>query len=974
MRFGGAWLLIPLCIVAFGCYTQEPSFRNFSVDQGLPSSECYQLLQSREGYIWIVTDNGVARYDGYKFHVYNGKNGLPESTVFRMHEDHKGRIWFVCASGKMAVYENGKMRCLPTDVNLQLTRYIKFGIINSITSYKDTVYLGYSGSCVSLKLVRNRNTFKLSRNKRHTKRGAYIQILPNKQIVCGWVTYPNDKINKTCHITGLEKDYSLENMFSFDVSSWFRSYLFSKNIYTIYGNTITYILPGSHNRRRVDLASKIIHLKYKLNKDDHRLWVATTDGLYVYPDLTHFKNPVTYLKGRAVSDIIQDKEGGMWISTLNGGIYYCKNFAIRNFATKGRVFSIAERKGTLYLGLENGGLVQKKGRTINYFKIRRNDLGYPIAKIVPFSDDQLLLRFYIVLNYSIEKREIGSQLPEYYLRDFYWDTINRKIWGLGVNTVYDINQSMTNGTPVFNVKEGKFNCISIASSGNVLIGGDKGLVEFDVKKRKFHYLNQTIKNIRCLAVSKEVIWSGSKEEGIQIRRGKQIFNLNMSNGLKTDHYSDIFLEKPTIGWLSTNKGVVKVTIQSWKPFRFRCQFLTKKDGLISDEILQTIKVGDKVIAVGNGGYSEFHSDALSLPVYRPRVFMTRLSINDRQVAFSKGRIYRLDKAESGLRIDFMSLCYRKEGTIQYRYRLEGVDQRWKYSGNTFAEYNALPTGKLTFKVQAQSTSGMWDTPVTTQTFYVPVPFIERWYTRAGILILLVTSIWLFVRWRIKRIQKRATDREALLQKASEMELKFLTGQMNPHFTFNAMNSIQHFMLNNDLLGAQKYLTKYSKLIRKVMESNMQEYVSLDKELNLLQLYVEIESLRFSKAIRFEVDCPDDLRSTISIPPMFIQPYIENAIWHGLFSDRITDACITLDISLEEPFLKCIVEDNGIGRAEALKNNEKNGRQSLGMLITHKRLDTIGKENFKEPEIIDLTDEHGNATGTRVVLYLPYKEV
>jgi ligand-binding sensor domain-containing protein len=973
MRFRHEWLILPLFFIVFRVFSQEPSFRNFSVDQGLPSSECYQILQSKEGYIWVVTDNGVAKFDGYKFHVYNRKNGLPENTVFRLHEDAHGRIWFVCASGSMAVYENGKLFSLPESVNRRLRQYIKYGLINSVASYKDTVYLGYSSTSVSLKLVKNRTTFKLLQNKRHTKRGAYIQLLPNKQIVCGWITFPDDKINKTCRISGLEKDYSTENMFVSDVSWWFRAYFFSKNIYTIHGNAITYILPGSHDCRRVDFASKIIHLKYKLNKHDHRLWVATTDGLYVYPDLTHFKNPVTYLKGRAISDIIQDNEGGMWISTLNGGIYYCKNFAIRNFTTKGRIFSIAERKGTLYLGLENGGLAQKKGRTINYFKILKNDLGYPIAKIIPYSDDQLLLRFQILLNYSFKKRQVVSQFDEYYIRDFYWDTINRKTWGLGGNTVFEIDQSMSNKTPVFKVKDGKFSCISITSSGNILIGGDNGLGEFDLKKRKFHYLNQTIKNIRCIAVSKEVIWSGSKEEGIQIRRGKQIFNLNMSNGFKTDYYSDIFLEKPTIGWLSTNKGIAKVTIQSWKPFRFRCQFLTKKDGLISDEILQTIKVGDKVITVGNGGYSEFHSDALSLPVYQPKVFLTGVKINNGKVAVDSGKSLRLTNSGSDLRVDFMSLCFRKEGAILYRYRLEGVDQQWKYTKSTFAEYNTLPAGKLTFKVQAQSTSGMWDTPVTTQTFYVPVPFIERWYIRVGILMLLTTLIWLFVRWRIRRVQKRATDRETLLQKASEMELKFLTGQMNPHFTFNAMNSIQHFMLDNDLLGAQKYLTKYSKLIRNVLESNMQDYVSVDKELNLLQLYIEIESLRFSKAIRFELDCPEELRLTLSIPPMFIQPYIENAIWHGLFSDRITDACITLKISLEEHFLKCIVEDNGIGRAEAMKKNEKNGRQSLGMLITHKRLDTIGKENFKEPEIIDLTDEHGNATGTRVVLYLPFRQ-
>jgi ligand-binding sensor domain-containing protein len=970
MRFRHEWLILPLFFIVFRVFSQEPSFRNFSVDQGLPSSECYQILQSKEGYIWVVTDNGVAKFDGYKFHVYNRKNGLPENTVFRLHEDGHGRIWFVCASGSMAVYENGKLFSLPESVNRRLKQYIKYGLINSVASYKDTVYLGYSSTSVSLKLVKNRNTFKLLQNKRHTKRGAYIQILPNKQIVCGWVVYPGDMIQTQCRFVDGQHDYTVKNLFKEKVDWWFRAYAFGNQIFSIQGDDVCYFKRGKNRCFKKNFNSKIIQLKYQLSKHDKRFWVATTVGLYVYPKLNSFNKQALYLKGRAVSDIIRDREGGYWIATLNRGVYYCKNLDIENFETKGRIFSVTEEKGTIYLGMENGVFAKKTGSNIQYINLKNNYFGAPVYKIV-VDKDHLWLRYSALVKYSIVRGKAVHFSNKYHNYDFCVDTLTQKIWGLGRNVVYLHDEGNDYDVYEFKKYVDKYNCIAVADDAKLLVGGTRGLGEFDRKKRTFHYLSNSIKNIRYIAIKDKIVWLGSKEQGIQIRNGRHIYQLNTQKGLRTDYCVHIFLEKSNIGWLSTNKGIAKVTVQSWQPFRYKCQFLTKKDGLISNEILQTIKIGEKVIAVGNGGYSEFHSDALSLPVYQPKVFLTGLKINNGKVAADSGKSLRLTKSGVDLRVDFMSLCFRKEGAIRYRFRLDGVDQQWKYTKSTFAEYNTLPAGKLTFKVQAQSASGMWDTPVTTQTFYVPVPFIERWYIRLGILMLLATLIWLFVRWRIRRVQKRATDRETLLQKASEMELKFLTGQMNPHFTFNAMNSIQHFMLNNDLLGAQKYLTKYSKLIRNVMESNMLEYVSLDKELNLLQLYVEIESMRFSKPIRFEVTCPDELRSTISIPPMFFQPYIENAIWHGLFSDRITDARITVVISLEEPFLKCMVEDNGIGRAEALRNNDKNGRQSLGMLITHKRLDSIARDQYKEPEIIDLTDENGRAAGTRVLVYLPY---
>jgi LytS/YehU family sensor histidine kinase len=201
--------------------------------------------------------------------------------------------------------------------------------------------------------------------------------------------------------------------------------------------------------------------------------------------------------------------------------------------------------------------------------------------------------------------------------------------------------------------------------------------------------------------------------------------------------------------------------------------------------------------------------------------------------------------------------------------------------------------------------------------------------------------------------------------------------MNPHFLFNCLNSINSFIIKNEQEKASEYLSKFSKLIRRVLNNSKSSKVTLANELEALELYIELEALRFNEKFNYKITVDSDIETDyIEIPPLIIQPYVENSIWHGLMHKTNGTGTLRINIRKEDEVLVCIIEDNGIGReaAKQLKSKTAVKRKSYGMNITKERLQYInhsnnhnGKRETTNIDVIDLKDEVGNPTGTRVII-------
>ena len=231
--------------------------------------------------------------------------------------------------------------------------------------------------------------------------------------------------------------------------------------------------------------------------------------------------------------------------------------------------------------------------------------------------------------------------------------------------------------------------------------------------------------------------------------------------------------------------------------------------------------------------------------------------------------------------------------------------------------------------------------------------------------------------RIKILESGKSQAEFLQQK-SELEMKALRAQMNPHFIFNCLNSINQFIIKNDAGKAADYLTKFAKLIRMVLEKSGKPFIHLEDELNCLQLYVDLEAIRFEKPFVYEIDCPDLEKSMIMVPSLLLQPFVENAIWHGLHPNSDRQGKIIIKLKLENEVLHCEISDNGAGMTGSafMKGNKPGTRKSLGIELTKQRLQMAGTDPGKDPGIYfeNLRDESGKNTGTRVNIDIPVKFV
>ena len=243
------------------------------------------------------------------------------------------------------------------------------------------------------------------------------------------------------------------------------------------------------------------------------------------------------------------------------------------------------------------------------------------------------------------------------------------------------------------------------------------------------------------------------------------------------------------------------------------------------------------------------------------------------------------------------------------------------------------------------------------------------------MILIVSgAIFLLYRYRIREIEKTEAIKTNFNKQLAETEMRALRAQMNPHFIFNCLNSINRYIIKNDQKTASLYLTKFAKLIRLILDNSEQHVVALSQNLEALKLYIEIEALRFDYKFSFEIDVdPDVFADTILVPSMLIQPFVENAIWHGLLHKEVPGRLI-IRVKREEDLLVVEVQDDGVGRqkAQEMKSKSATTRKSLGLKITTDRLKMLHNRNGQQGSIvyIDLTNGDGEACGTLVRIKIP----
>ncbi len=337
--------------------------------------------------------------------------------------------------------------------------------------------------------------------------------------------------------------------------------------------------------------------------------------------------------------------------------------------------------------------------------------------------------------------------------------------------------------------------------------------------------------------------------------------------------------------------------------------------------------------------------------------------------------------DNTLSFNFVGMDYSDPKNVQLAYKMEGIDDNWvilNKGDQGFARYSNLPPNQYVFKVKAANSDGVWSDGYRSISILIRPP----WYQTVEAYILFgITGLLLLYggyRIRVRQIRKEEAfkRKEAeYKQLVAETETAVLRLQMNPHFIFNSMNSISSYIAQKDIKTANDYLNRFANLMRKILKLAKHPFLSVGEEMELLEQYLETEAMRFEDKIHYQITTGPSLDpDEVIIPTMILQPFVENAIWHGL-AGKEGRKQIHIQFKIEKEQLICIVEDNGIGRAAAQVKKKSNNHVSKAISITKERLKRLEEQEAAAASLTiqDLKDEQHTGIGTKVIIKLPLIE-
>ena len=951
-----------LLALIFACgvsvsYTQEIGFRykKLGMEEGLPSTEVYESLQDSKGYMWFCTDAGVSRFDGYFFENFDTQDGLTDNTVFHLYEDHKGRVWFLSLNSQLCYFENDSIH---TYKHIDLIEsVITSGWIRSIyIDREETLHFvgnrfGYGTISAKGELNYQNKTNQLN------KQIAYIKV--EEELLIFGLEYSKDRVETRL----FEQQYNyLEIPNQLNSAPLYRYVLpHDEVLLNVGGVAGHYKFDGQIYRSLSWIAhdSIVIH---NIHRDEQgRIWVAENyNGLKVYDHPADMFNGngcrKHLLKGRNISGITSDRAGGVWLSIQNDGVYYISNAQIdihtlsSNEVTN-RISALALGNDRIYAGTYDGGIFELNERTVPKRLTQTNFSDH--ARVLPITFKDLQGKPYFESN----RKRIR--------------TSNKTVWEVNNLRISKLVNGKVSG---YNFSE-HLNCIFEGADGKIYASSNSGLFQYSddqfIRLNQYELFMNRIDDIDQLKDG--TILLASRGIGLLFWKGEELIQFDERDGLSTNIISDIHIDGDENIWLSTPNGINRLIMNGEGVYL--AQHITDVNGLPSREVNSIVSQGLMIWAATNKGVVRFNKNEIKKNTTIPALHFEFIKINEEHVELNVE--YETTYERNNVEIGFIGLCYPSNGNVLYRYRMKGVEKKWVYSRVTSVRYPSLAAGEYVFEVQVANEDGKWGGTQSISIIVTPPFWKTIWFSLISVASFFI-MILVLLRWREKKQQEKR-EQEALLEKQKlltvQSELMGLRAQMNPHFTFNTLSAIQSTLHNSPAEVTSKYIGDYSRLIRKILENSKRMYLPLEEEVEMLRLYIEVEQLRFAGRFTYEIKIDENLDLSFhEIPSMMIQPFVENAILHGFSALKGSSGKLIIQLSLVGEVIHCSVEDNGIGRAESRKIQERKGlnHESMALDITENRMNIYQKEFAKEYtlEIIDLFTVNNSPAGTKVLLTFP----
>lgn len=980
-------ILLSILFIAF--YTQlfayNSVFRHFSVNEGLPSSEVYHIIQDSKGYIWVATNMGVSRFDGKEFKNFDSEDGLPENTIFEVYEDETGRIWFVGFPFQLSYFSDGAI--VPYRYNSTLISVAGKGKIPVKKSFRvdkdDNVFFS---------LLTDNKIYKINAQGEMAPLFSLLSAPYNTAVItidgqlfiCSKGKH-KEQTELMVDFIHREKVYLLGDSKKFSHGFYMVQRSHEGGILYAQNDRLSHILPDGSYHTYV-LKDRILWIS---TDEEGDIWVGFSQG-----GVEKFKNgmlnkesELTYLDSMSVTSVLHDSEGGKWFSTRENGLFYQQaegySSIPRSKLAGDYLKDVEYFDGRLYAGLTTN----RFGTIGNgeFQKITHFDKNLKPVNILRSYNEEVLWLVSDDYLYSYDKRQFRKHTNNYYKNT---DEVRLSRFTFSIKDLYPVSATElllaeSNALSVF--KDGKviynsfvddnielrIEAIEKGADSTYLLGTFNGLWTFC--NFRFEYLgivNPLLKErITDIAVYNEQgdYVLATKGSGIIVKSKDSIWQISRLKGLSSNLVTSLLLSGNNL-WVGTNNGLNLIEVKELGKPNPRILIMKKEHGLISNEIAQVKGNESFVYIVTSDGVTIVDRNKYHPDTYQPPIYISGLSIMKKDTLISND--YKLSYNHNFIIISYTGISFRDGGNLHYKYRLKGLSDDWVYTTNTEVEYAFLPGGGYQFEVLAINSDGEESTASATLNFNILPPFWKTWWFILLAILTIATPLFFFISHRLQVIK----NEHQLQNDLNWYRQQALTRQMDPHFVFNTLNSIQSYIIKNDRLASSQYLSKFARLMRLILNNSQNQAVPLIDEISALNLYMELESLRFQNKFEYSIETDASVDTENSyIPAFIIQPFIENAIWHGIMGLKTTGN-INVNFTKIEGQLLCTVQDNGIGRVKSreMKVDSDIQRKSLGISLVESRLkllnDFYGVEMYVN--FTDLYNDDGSASGTRVTINLP----
>lgn len=949
---------LALFSVPMEAFAQDLAYHTFSVKDGLPSNTVYELVQDRRGYLWIGTESGLFRYDGRRF-VKAFSSALQDYGVYELGKDARGKLWFRNILGQLCTFENDTVKLDSSFIkyNIKINALKVLGDSDRLIVIDQTKQI-YLYDTVKKQVSRlNRNAVDALLEK------SRMVSLANGQLCTADKSHLFNSDMDACHTIPLPP--SVKN-------GGARLLMTSK------GKTYVWVVKTAFLYEYLQKEGLFVQIPINTvagifsMKEDRlgNVWVLCYDGLVSLGNASK-----RWLDGFQVNSILKDTESNYWVGTARKGLLLVpsldatEHHSDTNEKQDDEAYTIERIGNQIWAGFQNGRVgVFSDGKWVS----KQSVLRLPVLDILRLDNDETLLSG----EGGICALEGGRILPELTSvkkisslnGHLMFGTYVYLFWSKNANSWRNPNATLTNAFKPMLSRV--FDIVADSSKFVSYVATDNGLYEVSADTFvEIKYQRQGgMMPCKRIALSPDgVLWAAVSRNGVYGIRNKRVDRwFPIADIIGQYNVTAIAAEKLTNTiWLGAENGLYNLDMRNGE-LRYKIE---TNGGLPSNYINYILPVDSMLWVATQEGLVSFNLNQYEINRTPPPIYITGVTVSEEGMDLRGEYVLSFD--QNNLKLTFDGLCFRARGSFRYQYRLLGLDTTWRTldGGVNFVRYPSLQAGSYVFEVIAVNENGIKSiSPAMIKITILPA-WWNTWWFRAVVLLFLAGLVWVAVKWMWSRRLKVAEYEAEMVR----MQLSTLRAQMNPHFIFNALNSIQSYIVHENNAKASRFLSKFAQLIRLYLDFSGKDEVSLTEEIEALKAYASLEKMRFDDSLEiiFEVDERLDAANTF-VPPLIIQPYLENALKHGLLHKKDNRVLKVSFESSGNQLLRCIIQDNGIGReASAKLKSQNSAHKSWGMSLARQRLELVNRNRKKPFDVLieDLYDEAKLPVGTRVTVFI-----